>query len=217
MHGDGILPDTAVVLVHGIWMPGWEMALLGKRLRQHGMRPCRFAYASLRDDPADITSALAELIQSLPEGRIHLLGHSLGVRVIAQMLAEQTLPMARLGRMVALGPPLAGSQVARQLARGRFGSTLLGRSIPLLQQGLPCWPDEYPPLGVIAGDLGIGIGRLLCPLAAPHDGTVRVEETRISGVTAHTTLPVSHFSMLFSRQVAEQAVQFLQEGRFTTR
>jgi hypothetical protein len=69
-------------------------------------------------------------------------------------------------------------------------------------------------LGVIAGDLGVGLGRLLGRMDAPSDGTVLVEETDLPGATAQLRLPVSHTGLVFSAEVARQAAAFLRDGRF---
>jgi hypothetical protein len=70
-------------------------------------------------------------------------------------------------------------------------------------------------LGVIAGDLGFGLGRLVGPLGAPSDGTVRLEETELEGTADRIVLRVSHTGMLFSAAVAKQAGAFLRSGRFS--
>jgi hypothetical protein len=70
-------------------------------------------------------------------------------------------------------------------------------------------------LGVIAGDRAFGMGRLIGPLPKPNDGTVTVAETRLPGATDHIVLPVTHLSMLWSGDVAEQVIAFLRDGHFT--
>jgi hypothetical protein len=69
-------------------------------------------------------------------------------------------------------------------------------------------------LGVIAGDLGFGLGRLVGTLGGPSDGTIMVEETELDGATDRLVLRVSHTGMLFSAAVARAAGAFLRSGRF---
>ena len=69
-------------------------------------------------------------------------------------------------------------------------------------------------VGMIAGTLGIGVGRWLGNLGAQHDGTVAVEETRCEGLADHLCLRASHTGLLLSRAAARQTAHFLQCGRF---
>ena len=43
-----------------------------------------------------------------------------------------------------------------------------------------------------------GLGRLVGKIDGPNDGTVRVEETRLTSAKEHLTLPVTHSGMVFS-------------------
>ena len=90
---------------------------------------------------------------------------------------------------------------------------LLGDSAALLQKGVGDWCGSCD-VGVIAGDLPIGLGSLLGGLARPHDGTVTVAETQLPGVRAHCVVPASHTGLLFSAIAVDQSVRFLREGRF---
>jgi hypothetical protein len=69
-------------------------------------------------------------------------------------------------------------------------------------------------LGVIAGSVGIGLGRLVGVHGAPSDGTVFVEETRLPGILEHLVLRISHTALPFSSMVARQTAAFLNDGCF---
>ena len=62
--------------------------------------------------------------------------------------------------------------------------------------------------------MGMGLGRLFADLEGEHDGTVLVSETQLPGAKDHIVLHTSHTAMLFSNEVARQAVTFLREGNF---
>jgi hypothetical protein len=83
----------------------------------------------------------------------------------------------------------------------------------LLVRGERSWPGGRE-LGVIAGDLGIGLGRVLGRIDAPNDGTVWVDETDLPGATEQIRMHVSHSGMVFSPGVAAQVAAFLRKGRF---
>src|SRR6202041_843679 len=75
--------------------------------------------------------------------------------------------------------------------------------------------QQHRDLGVIVGDLGVGLGRLVGTLGGASDGTILVEETQIEGVADRVVLRVSHTGMVFSAVVARQAGAFLSTGRFS--
>jgi hypothetical protein len=63
----------------------------------------------------------------------------------------------------------------------------------------PKWPGGRELL-VVAGDIPFGSG-LLLGLRKPHDGVLRVEETRVEGAPT-LTVRASHVGLLLSRKVA---------------
>lgn len=204
-----------VVLIHGIWMNGLEMRLLGWHLRRCGFECRYFRYASLRETPHQNALRLQTCLEQIPATRVHLVAHSLGGIVLAHLLSAA--PPSRPGRVVMLGAPLQGSAVARYLSGRRLLRWFLGQSVV---QGLlgdvPVWQDERQ-VGLLAGSRGFGIGQLLAPgkLEKPNDGTVAVSETRSPLVNEHRSVPYSHMSMLFSSQVAGQVCHYLRYGCFS--
>src|SRR3990170_35656 len=87
----------SVVLVHGLWMKGSEMRVLGGRLAQAGFRPVYFRYHSWRGDLSKATRDLREAVEAAGGARVHLVGHSLGGILIARMFEEGDL--SRPGRV----------------------------------------------------------------------------------------------------------------------
>jgi len=95
------------------------------------------------------------------------------------------------------------------------GARMLGRSMLELNErgGVRAWSARHD-LGIVAGNVAVGFGRILGALRGPNDGTVAVVETLLEGAAGHIVLPVSHTSMLFSPTVAAQTAHFLRHGRF---
>ncbi|MGM0412967.1 MAG: esterase/lipase family protein, partial [Pseudomonadota bacterium] len=174
---------ATVVLVHGLWMPGRDMALLARRLRRVGYSPEIFCYRTTRAPAPAHGADLARFVANRPEGEVHLVGHSLGGLVIRYALAAGIdRGIERPGRVVTLGTPHRGSSVARALAGHRTTRCLLGRAWEAgLDGDLPPWTGARE-LGSIAGTRPHGVGQLFGPLERPHDGTVAVAETRLPGV-----------------------------------
>jgi pimeloyl-ACP methyl ester carboxylesterase len=217
---------TVVVYVHGLWLGGGESFLLRRRLSRALGAECRiFSYPSVRADVTENALALGRFLQTMPAAEtLHLVGHSMGGLVILKLfeLALGALgPLAGLvralppGRVVLTGSPVRGSRSALRLARLPLGRAILGLTATevLLVPGEPAWRGGRE-LGVIAGDLGIGLGRVLGPIDAPNDGTVWVDETDLPGATEQIRMHVSHSGMVFSPGVAAQVAAFLRNGRF---
>jgi len=202
-------PGT-VVLVHGLYLNGREMALLGARLTRAGYAVRRFHYPSLRAAPADNAARLAAFVADL-RAPLHFVAHSLGGIVVRHLFAGDPQPE---GRTVTLGTPHSGCAAAVRLARRRAGRALLGRALERgLLGDLPPWPAERE-LGSVAGSLNLGLGRLVPGVPRPNDGSVAVVETRLPGMCDHLVLPVSHFGLLCSRRAAAATLEFLAHGCF---
>jgi hypothetical protein len=125
------------------------------------------------------------------------------------------LGFARAGRVVCLGPPLNGSQVAVAFGRWPGAPRMLGKSIAglLASGGFGRWEGEAR-VGVIAGSWPLGLGRLVKRLPGVNDGVVTVDETRLPGLADHIVVDTCHIGLLFSKATAEQTLCFLEQGTF---
>lgn len=204
------LPEH-VILLHGLWMRGFALAMLRRRLTEAGFRVERFEYLSMVAAQGRVLERLRELIASLGPGPVHVVGHSLGGLLALRACTEPGLPP---GRIVCLGSPLKGSAVARGIAHwGWGGEALLGRNRELLEHGFERW-DGPREVGVVAGRIRIGLGAMLNQVQGEHDGTVAVAETRLPGLADHCVVEASHTGLLISAEAAQLAARFLREGRF---
>ncbi len=200
-----------VILLHGLWMRGVTLWPLAQRLRAAGYEVATFDYASVAASPQRAAARLRERLGKTRADAVHLLGHSLGGLVALEAVrGRNDLPS---GRIVCLGSPLRGSAASRALAQWPGTRWLLGASTPLLADGVAAWDDDRE-IGVIAGNLPLGFGSPLAHLAAPHDGTVAVGETRLAGITDHAIVHASHTGLLLSAAAATHAVEFLRRGHF---
>jgi hypothetical protein len=206
--------ETSVIFVHGLWMNGMEMSLLRHRLSRFGYQPWSFHYSSTRLDLFEIVTLLNAFLEQVPAQTIHFVGHSLGGLVVLKLF--EIFPNQRPGRIVALGTPYHGSETARRFMRFPGSQYLIGHSIvQLLKGNVPVWSGERD-LGVIAGTLNLGLGRLIGAIGHSGDGTINLEETSIPRARDSLTLPVSHMGLVLSRKVAMEAYHFLEYGQFST-
>jgi pimeloyl-ACP methyl ester carboxylesterase len=214
--------STLVVYVHGLWLNGWESALLRKRLsRELECQTLSFPYSSMSADLGANALALAKFLGRFRTDTLHLVGHSMGGLVILELFDR--LESGRLssalelppGRVVLVGSPVRGSRAARRLARLPWGLRMLGHTARevLLPRREPVWRGTRE-LGVIAGSLPVGFGRLVGSFNEPNDGTVMVSETRLAGACQHLVVHTSHSALVYSRTVARHIGAFLRHGRF---
>jgi pimeloyl-ACP methyl ester carboxylesterase len=210
--------STVVVYVHGLWQRGAESLWLRRRLAQELKAEARaFSYPSVTADAADNARNLAATLTAIRADTLHLVGHSLGGLVILRAFEDGNLePQLPPGRIVLMGSPLGGSRAARNLAALPLGKTIMGRVVceELLVPRPRRWQGARQ-LGVIAGNVAFGVGRITGPLGGPSDGTILIEETRLEGAADHLVLRVSHTGMLFAPAVARAAGVFLSTGRFS--
>ncbi len=198
-----------VLLVHGLLNAGWWLKPLAARLRAEGFAPRLFGYSSVLGGPERAIPRLAELLRREPVQAV--VGHSLGGLVALEALRRA--PDAPVRRVVCLGSPLCGSGTARRLAAHPLTRPILGRSAGMLQTGLCRW-DGPQQVGVVAGDVARGLGRLFSRFPGASDGTVGLDETRLPGVADHCVVHNSHTGLVLSRDAARQAAHFLRHGRF---
>jgi len=202
----------AVILVHGIWLNGAEMWRLRQRLQQAGYDCHQFKYPCLKQTPEENADSLHDFVNGIDAKVIHFVCHSLGGLVLLHLFDRHIIKQP--GRIVLLGVPVNGSEVARRLYSSRFTRWSLGKSV---HRGLlgdrPVWM-KWRDMGIIAGTLPLGMGLVVGGPRFPHDGTVSVEETCLGGATDAITHPASHLGLLYSEEVAIQVITFLRAGKF---
>jgi pimeloyl-ACP methyl ester carboxylesterase len=194
------------------------MYLIKRRLeREYGMRVRLFSYPSVRGTLDENAAALADFIRADGADEMHIIGHSLGGVLALRMHANN--PDFLPGRVVCLGSPLTGSRAASFLSELEWAEDIIGRSVPdaIIHQTANDWASHVSAerdVGVIAGTVPLGFGRLVANFDEDNDGTIGVSETRLSGATDHLILPVSHKGMLVSADVADQSAAFIKRGKF---
>lgn len=204
-----------IFLIHGLFMHGIVMQAMESRLEKLGYEVHTFSYRSVKNQLSENADALAEFVAAhhVVGGKNHFVGHSLGGLLIRLLYAKA--PSYFSGRIVTLGTPHQGSEVAKRVAEDIHKSILGGSYENALDGDLPTW-DGAVELGSIAGNKCIGIGMALDDLAKPNDGTVTVAETHLSGETDHVQLPLSHTALVYSKRAVKQTHHFLQHGYFAS-
>mgnify|MGYP000182555219 CR=1 FL=1 len=202
----------AVVLVHGIWMNGIEFWRLRQKLTRTGYECHTFKYNVWGKSLAETAIRLHEFAETIDVPIVHFVGHSLGGIVLMHLFDQ--FPFVKEGRIVLLATPVNGSVVAKRLNHTSLTHWALGQGMEQgLDGGVPAWRG-WRDIGTISGSFPLGVGLLVGGLDLPHDGSVSVEETQLKGASDCVLMPVSHMGILFSSDVAQQVIVFLQTGKF---
>lgn len=211
--------QEVVVLLHGMGRTSLSMKRLEWALTDRGYRVVNVSYPSMRFDVAHLADKhLRPALEEIPKtstGRVHFVTHSLGGIMVRHYLATHTV--TNLGRVVMLGPPNQGSELADRLKRWplcRFFASPCG-----LQLGTG--PDDLPnklgpvrfEVGVIAGDRSLNplFSRLI---PGPDDGKVSVASARLEGMKDFLVVHHSHTWLPWRKPVIRQVIAFLETGRF---
>ena len=209
-----------VVLLHGLGRGPRSMIPLEWSLRRSGYEVVNLRYPSQRASIRELAEhALGPVFSEAPEdGKIHVVTHSLGGILVREYLREHGVP-ERMGRVVMLAPPNAGSEVVDTLAGWRFYGWIngpAGRDLGTDAAHAPARLGPIPPsvdVGVIAGDFSWNpLFSSLIP--GPDDGKVAVARTHVAGERDHLTLPYSHTWLMNRAKTRRQVLTFLREGRF---
>lgn len=201
-----------VILVHGLWVRGPVFFLHQRWLTGRGYTVRRFSYPSVSNGLRQNAGALSNFIAATKGDCIHLVGHSLGGLVILASLAHH--PDPRLRRVVLMGSPITGCHAATVMARLSWLRAIIGQTLKdWLASPRPPVPASVE-IGILAGDFGLGLGRLIPGLPQPSDGVVSVAEAQLPEAADSIVLHVSHTGMLISRSCDNQVAAFLESGNF---
>jgi len=176
-----------------------------------------FSYPSVQATLDENVQLLADFVAGQEPGKVHMVGHSLGGVLALRLLALH--PDAPVDRIVCLGSPLCGSRPASFLTEHEWGNAILGKTIRegVVDEAASQWATQVAQrndVGIIAGTISLGLGRLIARFDGKNDGTVSVAETQLPGARDHICLPINHMGMVVSRDVVSQTAAFLQRGEF---
>lgn len=213
-------PSEGVVFLHGISRSFRSLIKLQQAVDAAGFATRNIGYPSrdkaLSDLVDDIHPAIAPFAEA-NDGATHFVCHSMG-GLLARAYIARHRP-ARLGRVVMLGTPNGGSEIADRLHDwllyrlyfGPAGQQLVTVRNAATEALLPA--VDYP-VGIIAGNRSLDpiTSRFILPGA--NDGRVTVARTRLDGMADHLVIAASHALMMKNKDAIAQTIAFLKHGRF---
>ena len=208
-----------VVLLHGIGCTSRSMRTLERSLQQAGLTTLNLTYAS-RKKPLklladDIHPAIVEFGEAIP-GRLNFVGHSMG-GLLARVYVANHRP-TRLGRVVMLGTPNGGSEVADLLKRSSLYRSFYGPAgLQLTTQQddtLALLPPVDYAVGIVAGTCALDPIAWRFVLPRPNDGRVSVARSKLAGMADHIAIKVTHTGLPRHAGAIRQTIAFLSNGRF---
>ena len=212
-------PDIghAVIYLHGIGRTSRSMRPILDAMPIDGFVHIPFEYPSTRVPIAQSASYLHSLIESLTDvSKISFVVHSMGGLVVRRYLKDHNDP--RLHRLVMLGTPNSGAELADMLKRNMLFRAVYGPAGQELvtdpKGTIGSLPTPAFEFGIIAGGKGDehGFNPLL---PGDDDGTVTIASARLAGAADFLRIPKLH-SFLMSDETAIAGVRcFLEHGRFS--
>lgn len=197
------------------------MAKLAGFLSGHGYRVVNVGYPSTKFSISDLIDIIRPEIDDAAkeagEGRVHFVGYSMGGLLIRAFLRHYR--PANLGRVVMVGTPNNGSQIADFLKNWPLYRKVYGPAGQQLITDQTEMTDLFGTvdyeLGIIAGNRTIDpVSSLIIGVRVPNDGKVSVESTRLDGAAAHIVIPANHTFLPVNRTMRSQTLSFLKDGRF---
>jgi len=208
---------ACVILLHGLARTDSSMAELEVGLSDEGFTPVNLGYPS-RNYPIEILAEKAiepALDQCPSDQNVNFVTHSLGGILARQYLRDHEIP--RLSRVVILGPPNKGSEVVDKLGDVPGFHFINGDTGMQLGAGELSIPNQLGSanfdVGIIAGTRSIN-WVLSSLIPSTDDGKVSVERTKLEGMNAHVSMPVTHPFMMKNEGVITQVIYYLKSGYF---
>lgn len=192
-----------VVVLHGLYMSGLVMHPLCRRLNRQGYVTLNLTYNTLSPDMDAICERIDAFVDDEPTAFVC---HSMGGLIARRYLERNSEQSRWVDPVITLGTPHKGSSLAKEINASKLKG-LLKNSIDYLLADNRHWPFQAR-LYSIAGDLPVGLMPLLSP-ESESDGTVLIDETRVTGMSAHKVFPLSHTSLIYSRRVLAYILEVL--------
>ncbi|MFT5659314.1 MAG: triacylglycerol lipase [Gammaproteobacteria bacterium] len=221
LNTSNLSPSTEVViLLHGLARTNRSMLKIESALKSAGYQTYNCNYPSRKQaiellSETFIGQAIEYCEQTYSPQRIHFVTHSMGGILTRYYLSQ--LRLKKLGRVVMLAPPNAGSELVDRLSGLQLFRLINGPAAEQLGTAESSLPNSLGAVdyevGVIAGNKSVNV-LTSAIIGEENDGKVSTTSARLEGMTDYIVLPYTHTFMMNRSEVIEQTLSFLKNGAF---
>ncbi len=228
VNGEAIVMERkeCVILLHGLARSSRSMHRMERALQKAGYMTCNSGYPSRKYSVEHLAEryiplAMEACRRAMGEKsiqkiyKIHFVTHSMGGILVRQYLSIHRVE--NLGRVVMLAPPNHGSEIVDRLGERWWFCWFNGPGGCSLSTNDDSIPNQLGsadfPLGIITGNRSMdpALSRMV---AKPNDGKVSVASAQLEGMRDFLVVPSGHTFIMNKKEVINQTIYFLQNGRF---
>jgi pimeloyl-ACP methyl ester carboxylesterase len=208
--------EKVVIVVHGIIRSSKSMKTMKARLEKENYTVVPFDYPSTRVSVAKCASFLGSTVESLKDAKeINFVTHSMGGLIVRSWSADHK--MTNIGRLVMMGTPNKGAELADKLKDWKIFKFVLGpagQDLVSGEEGIIA--NLHVPkfeFGIVAGVKGTAKGyNPLIP--GDDDGTVALSSARLEGASDFITVSALHSFLPSNPKTVDSVARYLKTGAF---
>lgn len=207
-----------VVVLHGLYINPFYMAQLSNYLSKNGYDVINIGYPSTKYDLETLAKHVEKEINTHIEDKsriVNFVGYSLG-GVVLRAVHKNYRPV-HMGRVVQIGVPNKGSEVADRLSNIQFFTWLFG---PILKQLVTKQEHIQHLFGEIDYELGVIVSKNSRNIlfrkffSGDNDGLVAVNSALLDGAKDSYIIDATHELMPFNKEIMRQTLFFIRDGHF---
>lgn len=206
-----------IILIHGIFRTNSCMKKIARFFENKNYKTLNIEFPSTKYDISSLAKIIHQEVKEFAQQvtKIHFIGHSIGGLIIRTYL--NTYSLENLGRVVMLGTPNNGSEIADFLKDFYLYKKLYG---PAGQQLITDQSKFKNIFGSINYELGVIAGISSFHFIAnkiigkESDGRVSVISTKVEGMKDHITIKSTHVGLTSNKEAWQFTKNFIETGNF---